>query len=190
MTHPPPALADFLAALQAQAKDGAVRLPPVELWNPPDCGDAGIEIRTDGSWWHENTRMTRESLVRLFASILRKDADGVTYLVTPVEKVRVRVEDAPFLAVRADRHGEGETQTIAFTPNMGDVFTAGPDHPIRVHMSGQTPRPYVLVRGRLEARILRAPFFELVGWAVPYGADLGVWSEGAFFPLGPLEGLA
>jgi hypothetical protein len=188
MTHPPPALADFLATLQAQTANGAARLPPVDRWNPPDCGDAGIEIRTDGSWWHENTRMTREALVRLFASILRKDEDGVTYLVTPVEKVRVRVEDAPLLAVRADRHGEGQTQHIAFTTNMGDVFTAGPDHPIRLAYRGEEPRPYVLVRGRLEARILRAPFYELVGWATQRDQEMGVWSNGAYFPLGPVWG--
>ena len=93
--------------------------------------------------------MTRESLVRLFASILRKDADGETYLVTPVEKIRVRVEDAPFLAVRVDRDGREREQNIVFTTNVGDVVVAGPERPIRVSYSGDEPRPYVLVRGRL-----------------------------------------
>lgn len=182
---------DFIAALQREAAAGAPRgTPPVDRWNPDYCGDSFIEILADGTWKHEGVRMTRESLVRLFASILRKDEDGVTYLVTPVEKVSVKVADAPFLAVRADREGEGRNQVIAFTTNVGDVTAAGPDRPLRVEMRDGEPRPYVLVRGRLEARILRAPFYELVEWAreedTPEGPKLGVWSQGAFFPLGPV----
>jgi hypothetical protein len=129
--------------------------------------------------------MTRERLVRLFASVLRKDEDGETYLVTPGEKMRIRVEEAHFLAVRADRLIEQGRQTIVFTTNMGDVVSAGPDRPIRVETGPRgEPRPFVAVRGRLEARILRAPFYELVGWGAP-GPDgrLGVESGGAFFPL-------
>jgi hypothetical protein len=184
-------VAEFIAALQREASSGAPRgIPPVDRWNPPYCGDSFIEILADGTWKHEGTRMTRESLVRLFASILRKDEDGRTYLVTPVEKVSVRVEDAPFVAVRADRTGAGREQVIAFTTNVGDVTAAGPERPIRVDMANGAPRPYVLVRGRLEARILRAPFYELVDWAeevqMPEGPRLGVWSQGAFFPLGPV----
>jgi hypothetical protein len=95
----------------------------------------------------------------------------------------VRVEDAPFVAVRVDRHGEGETQTLAFTTNVGDVITAGPDHLIRVSYTDSEPRPYVHVRGRLEARILRAPFYELVDWAEPRDGKLGVWSGGAWWAL-------
>ena len=187
----PMTVSDFIAALQRDASSGVTRAaPPVERWNPAFCGDSYIEILADGSWRHEGVRMTRESLVRLFASILRKDEDGVTYLVTPVEKVSVKVADAPFLAVRADREGEGRGQTIAFTTNVGDVTAAGPERPIRVDMRDGAPRPYVLVRGRLEARILRAPFYELVDWAreedTPEGPRLGVWSQGAFFPLGPV----
>ncbi len=128
--------------------------------------------------------MTRESLVRLFASILRKDADGETYLVTPAEKIRVRVEDAPFLAVRADRDGQGRAQTIVFTTNVGDVVVAGPNNPIRVHYTAEEPRPYVLVRGRLEARILRAPFYEMIEWSEQQDGASGVWSNGAWFELG------
>lgn len=184
-------VAEFIATLQREASDGAPRgIPPVERWNPPFCGDSFIEILADGTWRHEGVRMTRESLVRLFASILRKDEDGGTYLVTPVEKVSVKVADAPFVAVRADRSGEGRDQAIAFTTNVGDVAAAGADNPIRVEMHDGTPRPYVLVRGRLEARILRAPFYELVDWAeetlTPEGPRLGVWSQGVFFPLGPV----
>lgn len=187
----PMTVADFIASLQREAAaDGGSRSPPpVDRWNPPDCGNSFIEILRDGSWRHEGVRMTRESLVRLFASILRKDEDGITWLVTPVEKVRVTVEDAPFLAVRADREGVAKNQTIAFTTNMGDVAVLGPDRPLRVELHDGEPRPYVLVRGRLEARVLRAPFYELVDWAeeeaTPEGPRLGVWSGGAFFPVGP-----
>jgi hypothetical protein len=183
-------VADFIASLQREAGGKGRGPPPVDRWNPPFCGDSFIEILKDGSWKHEGARMTRESLVRLFASILRKDEDGVTYLVTPVEKVSVKVEDAPFLAVRVDREGVDRNQTIAFTTNMGDVAALDPDHPLRVELNGGEPRPYVLVRGRLEARVLRAPFYELVDWAqeeaTPEGPRLGVWSRGVFFPVGPV----
>ncbi len=182
-------VADFIASLQREAGDAGRGPPPVDRWNPPDCGNSFIEILRDGTWRHEGVRMTRESLVRLFASILRKDEDGITWLVTPVEKVRVTVEDAPFLAVRADREGAGKDQIIAFTTNMGDVAALGPDHPLRVELNDGEPRPYVLVRGRLEARVLRAPFYELVDWAqeedTPEGPRLGVRSGGVFFPVGP-----
>lgn len=189
MTRPdnPPSrasLEQLVAALKRQAETGDRSLPPVEQWNPTHCGEAGFEILADGTWKHEGTRITRENMVRLFASILRKDGDGETYLVTPVEKIRVKVEDAPFVAIRADRHGAGKEQTLVFTTNVGDVVEAGPEHPIRVERRGDEPRPYVHVRGRLEARILRAPFYELVEWSDTRGGVLGVWSGGAWFELG------
>ena len=175
-------LEQMLAALKSEAGAGKGP-PPVERWNPAHCGDIGMEILADGTWKHEGARITRESLVRLFASILRKDEDGETYLVTPVEKIIVRVEDAPFVAIRVDRDGEGETQTIAFTTNTGDVVTAAAANPIRVAYNKDEPRPYVLVRGRLEARILRAPFYEMVEWAQHRDNKLGLWSAGAWFGL-------
>lgn len=184
MTSPSSSLEQMLASLKAQAGTGEKGLPPVEQWNPALCGDIGMEILADGTWKHEGARITREALVRLFASILRKDEDGETYLVTPVEKIRVRVADAPFVAVRADRHGDGCDQTLVFTTNVGDVVRAGPEHPIRVRFANGEPRPYVLVRGRLEARILRAPFYELVEWSEPRDGKLGVWSGGIWFELG------
>lgn len=177
-------LEQLLAALKAQAGSGDRGPPPVDKWNPAHCGDIGMEILADGTWKHEGTRITRESLVKLFASILRKDEDGATYLVTPVEKIIVRVEDAPFVAIRADRHGAGRDQTIVFTSNVGDIITAGPEHPLRVERRGDEPRPYVHVRGRLEARVLRAPFYELVEWAEPKEGRLGVWSGGVWWELG------
>jgi hypothetical protein len=177
-------LEQLMAALKAEAGGRDKGPPPVDRWNPPYCGEAGFEILADGTWKHEGTRITRESLVKLFASILRKDEDGLTYLVTPVEKIRVDVEDAPFVAIRADRHGEGAAQTIAFTTNVGDVVAAGPEHPLRVDMVNGAPRPYVHVRGRLEARVLRAPFYELVDWAELRDGKLGVWSGGVWWELG------
>lgn len=181
-------LEQLVAGLKAHAADGAAprALPPVEKWNPEQCGEAGLEILRDGTWMHEGTRVTRERLVKLFSSILRKDADGQTYLVTPIEKIRIRVHDAPFLAIRVDRDGAGRDQNIVFTTNVGDVIVAGPERPIRVSYARDEPRPYVLVRGRLEARILRAPFYELVEWSEMRDGKLGVWSGGAWFELGAL----
>lgn len=176
------------AAESAEAGHG---YPPVERWEPDYCGEMDLVIRRDGSWWHEGARIGRERLIRLFSRILRKDADGETYLVTPVEKIKIKVEAAPFLAVRIDASGDGRDQRIAFLTNMDDAVVAGPDHPIRVELSEDgEPDPYVHVRGRLEASITRAAFYDLAELAVP-GEDadgapvMGVWSRGAFFTLGP-----
>ena len=167
-------------------------LPPVHLWEPERTADIDMEIRADGSWWHEGGKINREKLVRLFSTILRKDEDGEIYLVTPYEKVIVHVEDAPFLAVRVDRAGEaGRDQSLAFTTNLGDVAVAGPDHPLRVEIDPETqePAPYVLVRGGLEAKLTRPVFYDLVEMAEPNpedgGKTLGVWSSGQFFTIGP-----
>tara|TARA_R110000787_G_scaffold1326_10_gene4774 strand:- start:8512 stop:9099 length:588 start_codon:yes stop_codon:yes gene_type:complete len=178
--------------LKAILPDGKLsgKLPPVDSWNPQNCGDIDMAIRADGSWWHEGGRMNRERMVKMFSRILRKDEDGKTYLVTPYEKVVVDVEDAPFIAVRVDRAGEaGPQQALAFLTNVGDVAVAGPDNPIRVETDADTgePAPYVLVRGRLEAKIARPAFYELVDMAETDPKDesvLGVWSQGVFFPIG------
>jgi len=175
----------------AEAAETGGGLPPVERWEPEYCGEMDMVIRRDGSWWHEGTRIGREKLIRLFSRILRKDEDGETYLVTPVEKIRIEVEAAPFLAVRVDAEGEGEAQKIAFLTNMDDAVILGPDHRLRVETSPDgEPDPYVHVRGRLEALITRAAFYDLAELAVE-GEDgdgrpvMGVWSRGVFFPLGP-----
>ncbi|MCI3180683.1 DUF1285 domain-containing protein [Caulobacter sp. CCUG 60055] len=161
--------------------------PPVHLWNPAHCGEIDIVIRRDGAWVHEGTPIGREALVRLFSTVLRKDPDGF-HLVTPVEKMRIVVEDAPFVAVRVDRVGEA----LRFVTNVGDEVEAGPENPIRVEEDPVTgePRPYVHVRRGLEARIARPVFYELVEMAAPGAADagrLGVASNGAWFPIGPAE---
>jgi hypothetical protein len=158
------------------------------LWNPANCGDIGLEIRRDGSWWQNGVRFSREKLVRLFSTILRRDSDGY-YLVTPHEKVVVKVEDAPFVGVRADRHESGGHQVIVVTTNVGDVVAVDAEHPIRVVSDRQTGEPstYVLVRGGLEARMARPPYYELVGWAEPDPADEGAMSlasSGQKFQIG------
>lgn len=173
-----------LEGVVAAAKQAPGRgLPPVHLWNPPNCGDIDIRIRKDGVWFHEGTPIGREALVRLFSTVLRKDEDGI-YLVTPVEKLRIQVEDAPFVATRVDRDGEA----LRFTTNVGDAVEAGPDNPIRVEMDPQTgePRPYLHVRRGLEALIARPVFYELVEMAQPRDGVMAVSSNGEWFTVGPL----
>lgn len=164
---------------------------PVENWHPDHCGEMDMIIKSDGSWWHEGTRISRKGLIQLFASVLRKDPDGITYLVTPVEKIAIKVERAHFLATRVDIQGEGQEQRLFFTTNIGDVVEAGPENPLRVETDADTlePLPFVTVRGRLEATLNRPVFYELVEKAVERetedGRQLGVWASGTFFPLGP-----
>ncbi|THD81908.1 MAG: DUF1285 domain-containing protein [Phenylobacterium sp.] len=165
-------------------------LPPVHLWNPAHTGEIDIVIAKDGSWRHEGARIGREAMVRLFSTILRKDDDGI-YLVTPVEKLKITVEDAPFVAVRVDAAtGEGGQPTLRFLTNVGDEVEAGPAHAIRVQVDGSgEPRPYLHVRRGLEALIARPVFYELVELGETRGDELGVTSNGAWFALGPAAGL-
>jgi len=175
-----------LERVTAAAKQAPGRgLPPVHLWNPAHCGEIDIVIKKNGLWFHEGTPIGREALVRLFSTVLRKDPDGI-YLVTPVEKMKITVEDAPFVAVRVDR----EAGTLKFLTNVGDVVEAGPEHQIRVEMDpGGEPHPYLHVRRGLEALIARPVFYELVELAeereTADGPQLGVTSNGAWFPVGP-----
>ena len=164
----------------------------MHLWNPAHSGEIDIVIRRDGSWQHEGRTIEREALVRLFSTVLRKDPDGI-WLVTPVEKMKITVEDAPFVAVRVDRVAGGDGRpALKFTTNVGDEVEAGPENPIRVAVGGGgEPRPYVHVRRGLEALISRAVFYELVEMAeareTAAGPQLGVISNGAWFALGPAE---
>lgn len=174
------------ALLKAQSGKGP---PPVEAWNPPYCGDIGMRIRGDGVWFYQGSPIGRLALVKLFASVLRKDADGRHYLVTPVEKVDVAVDDAPFLAVEMEVRGKGPEQTLIFRTNVDDIVTCGPEHPLRfVHEArGGGLKPYLHVRGRLEALVTRALYYDLVELAAPEGAGadapLGLWSAGVRFAL-------
>lgn len=182
-------LADLIATLQVEAGLEKPRsLPPVHLWNPANCGDIGLEIRRDGSWWQDGVRFSREKLVRLFSTILRRDPDG-HYLVTPHEKVVVKVEDAPFVGVRVDRHESDGHQVLVVTTNVGDVVAIDDAHPLRVVLDRQTGEPstYVLVRGGLEARLGRPAWYELVGLAQADPGEAGtmsVASSGARFSIG------
>lgn len=173
-----------LASLQRDAAAGR-GLPPVEKWHPAHCGDIDIRIARDGTWYHQGSPIGRKELVRLFSTILRRDPDGYV-LVTPAEKMRIVVEDVPFLAVLLDVEGEGRDRRLVFTTNVGDIAVAGPDNPIRVETDPvtQEPSPYVHVRKGMEARIARSVFYQLADLAVPQGDVLGVWSGGVFFPLG------
>jgi uncharacterized protein len=173
-----------LAELQREAASGRA-LPPVETWHPAHCGDIDIRIARDGTWFHQGSPIGRKELVRLFSTILRKDGEDYV-LVTPAEKMRITVEDAPFLAVLMDAEGEGAGQMLSFTTNVGDVAVAGPDNPIRVEIDPETeePSPYVHVRKGFEAKIARAVFYRLVDLAETRDGVLGVWSGGVFFGIG------
>jgi len=165
-------------------------LPPVEKWNPPFCGDIDMEIRRDGTWFYEGTPIGRPGLVKLFASILIRE-EGRYFLVTPVEKVGIRVEDAPFVAVDFAVSGDGRAQCLTFTTNLDDTAVVGPDMPLRFvrdEVTGE-PSPYVGVRRNLEALIDRKSFYRLVDLGVHHEGWFGVWSGGVFFGIIPTKDL-
>ncbi len=164
------------AGTQAKAR-------PVERWNPPYCGEIDVRIAADGTWFYRGSAITREALVRLFASILRRESDGRHVLVTPVEKVGIEVEDAPFLAVEVESEGEGAKRTLTFRTNVGDIVAAGHEHPLRFAMEAGTDglKPYLRVRGGLEALATRALALELVTLAEEKDELAGLWSGGSFF---------
>lgn len=179
----------------AEANDLLAQIPkgkgpaPVHLWNPDFCGDIDMRIARDGTWFYQGTPIGRKPMVRLFSNILRRDGD-VYFLVTPVEKVGIQVDDAPFVAVLLEVIGAGETQILRFTNNVEDVVEAGSAHPLRVEVDPltQEPAPYILMRSNLEALLHRNVFYQLVELAVPRLVDgeewLGVWSHGQFYPIG------
>jgi hypothetical protein len=170
-------------------------LPPVDRWNPPFCGDIDMEIRADGTWFYMGTPIGRAPLVRLFSTVLRRDEDGKTYLVTPVEKVGIRVVDAPFVAVEMSvTQREGE-QVLTFRSNVGDVVEAGQDHPLRfvIHGGNSELKPYLHIRGRLEALVARAVMYELVALGEVLDIDgtamFSIRSGGVTFPIMPADEL-
>lgn len=171
-------------------------LPPVDKWHPPFCGDIDMEIRRDGTWFYMGTPIGRMPLVKLFASVLRKDEDGKTYLVTPVEKVGIRVEDAPFLAVEMSADTTRSQQVLTFRTQTGDLVEAGPDNPLRFETTGGNDgvKPYVLVRGRLEALLARPVMYELVALGEELEIDgqmtYAVRSKGAVFAIMPVDELS
>lgn len=164
-------------------------LPPVEKWNPDYCGDIDMVIKRDGSWHYMGTPIGRKKLVKLFSNVIRKD-DNKYYLVTPVEKIGITVEDAPFLAVLMDVEQQDGTQQLIFTDNVGNRFIAGNDHPIRVEVDPNTqePSPYIRVRRNLDALISRNVFYQMVELAdqqtINDSTELTIKSQGETFSLG------
>lgn len=175
------------ASIRAASKKGP---PPVHLWNPPFCGDLDIRIARDGTWFYQGSPIGRAPLVRLFSSILKLE-DGKFYLVTPVEKVGIVVEDAPFVATDFEVSETGADQILTFTTHVGDTSVAGPENPIRVTRDPQTgePAPYVHIRRGLEALIDRKSFYRLVELGETDTVDgtdwFGIRSSGMFFPMIP-----
>ncbi|WP_269580576.1 DUF1285 domain-containing protein [Roseibium sp. Sym1] len=180
-----------LQALMSRADAGGKAPPPVEKWNPPFCGDLDIRIARDGTWYYLGSPIGRLPLVKLFASVLRKDEDGRHYLVTPVEKIGITVEDAPLLAVEMAVEGEAENRQITLRTNLGDLVQAGRDHPIRFEKEPDSGglKPYVHVRGRLEALFTRALMYQLAELMEERGkedgSETGIWSGGQFFAVSP-----
>ena len=166
-------LADVAKALAEQ------RLPPVDQWHPTHCGNSDMRIARDGTWFHQGSPIGREAMVRLFSTILRREADGSYVLVTPGEKLDIIVEDAPFIAVEVKSEGTGRARKLAFRLNTGDLIVAGADHALRF-----TDTPYLHVRGGMEAKLARPVFYELANLALDEGSDpTGLWSDGVFFAM-------
>ncbi|HXV30898.1 MAG TPA: DUF1285 domain-containing protein [Sinorhizobium sp.] len=184
-------LAALIARAAGQTGGEARGLPPVERWNPPFCGDIDMEIRSDGTWFYMGTPIGRQPLVRLFSTVLRKEEDGKTYLVTPVEKVGIRVADAPFIAVEMSVTMRDDAAVLTFRTNVGDVVEVGSDHPLRfvVHGENHELKPYLHVRGRLEALVSRPVMYDIVELGETFEIDgtemFCVRSAGAVFPIMP-----
>jgi len=183
-----PTAENLMTAVKKASKG---KIPPVHLWNPDFCGDLDIRIARDGTWFYLGTPIGRPEMVRLFSTILRRDGDDY-FLVTPVEKVGITVDDAPFVAIDFELEGNGPDQTLTFETNVGDFAAAGANHPIRVHRDPDTgePSPYVLIRADLEALIDRKSFYRLVEIGSHHNDWFGLWSAGVFFPVIPSSELA
>jgi hypothetical protein len=195
MKSDPADLAAMISRAQADRNAGKDGLPPVEHWNPPYCGDIDMEIRADGTWFYMGTPIGRPALVRLFSTVLRRDEDEKTYLVTPVEKIGIRVVDAPFLAVEMTVSEDEGDQLLTFRTNVGDVVRVGPGNPLRFVITGETDqlKPYLLVRGRLEALVNRAVTYDLLALGEEIEIDgepmYAIRSAGEVFPVMPMARL-
>jgi uncharacterized protein len=182
MPMPPPPDLHALSMDEVAAIVASATPAPVERWNPAHCGDSEMRIARDGTWLHQGSPIGRKEMVRKFASILRREPDGSFVLVTPGEKLDLAVEDAPFVATAM----KAEDDRVAFQLNTGDLVIAGPDHPLRFEQAADGPRPYLHVRGGLEALVARSVYYELVALALASDeTPPGVRSDGAFFPLEP-----
>jgi hypothetical protein len=165
---------------ELQHLTGERRLPPVQRWDPPLCGHSQMRIARDGTWYHEGSPIRRPAMVRLFSTVLRREADGRHMLVTPVEKLEIDVDSTAFRAIEMSVEGDGRDRRIALRLDSADIVFIGPEHPLRM-VKGS---PRVLVRHGLEAELARPVYYELAELALASGCDpAGVWSDGAFFPL-------
>lgn len=180
-------LAAMIARASEQTAGGKAGLPPVDHWNPPFCGDIDMEIKADGTWFYMGTPIGRAPLVRLFSTVLRKDDDGKTYLVTPVEKVGIRIEDAHFLAVEMTVSEKDGAPLLTFRTNVGDVIEAGADHPLSFTNDNDQLKPYLSVRGRLQALVSRAVAYDLLAQGEVIEIEgremFAIRSGGAIFPV-------
>ncbi|CCM76591.1 DUF1285 domain-containing protein [Rhizobium mesoamericanum] len=190
--------AGLAALISRAAGDAGARaraVAPVDKWNPPFCGDIDMEIRADGTWFYMGTPIGRAPLVRLFSTVLRKDEDGKTYLVTPAEMVGIRVADAPFVAVEMNAGERDGEPLLTFRTNVGDVVEAGPEHSLRFVIQGENSelKPYLHVRGRLEALVSRPVLYELVERGERLKVDdktmFCLRSGGVIFPIMPADEL-
>ena len=160
------------------------RLPPVDRWDPAHCGDSEMRIARDGTWYHQGAPIRRPAMVRLFATVLRREPDGSHVLVTPVEKLRIEVEATAFRAVEMTSEGEGRERRIVFRLDSGDALLLGAKHPLTLVPDEHGPSPRVAVRHGLEAELARPVYYELAQIALDEGGDPpGVWSDGYFFAL-------
>lgn len=179
-------MADLISYLASFAGRSPKSPPPVEKWNPDHCGEIDLTIRRDGVWIHEGTPIERTEMVRLFASVIRKEG-GAYFLVTPAEKLAIKVEDSPFVAVLLRVENRGRDQSLHFTTNVGDEVAAGRDHAISYRESGEGAAPYVHVRAGLDARVARSVLFDLVEIGETRDIDgeewFGVASSNVFFPF-------
>lgn len=180
--------ANALAAMISRAAHAHKGLPPVERWHPEHCGSIPMTIKADGTWHYNGTPIGRERMVRLFSTVLRREADGSHVLVTPVERMTIEVEDAPFIAVEVASEGDGEARELTFRTNLGDVAEAGPDRPLRLVSGPDGFKPYALVRGGLWALATRSVAQELADMLEERNDEAGLWSRGAWF--GVSEGSA
>ncbi len=184
MDLPPDFAAMSLADIARLALDD--KLPPVEQWHPSHCGHSDMRIARDGTWYHQGSPIGRQPMVRLFSTILRREADGGYVLVTPAEKLTIEVEDAPFVAVEMKAEGAGDAMKLAFRLNTGDLVSADDTHRLRFAQGENGPRPYLHVRGGLEALIARPIYYDIANLALETPGDVpGIWSNGCFFPIDP-----
>lgn len=189
----------LIARAHADAQSGPATkeraIPPVERWNPEFCGALDIEIKADGTWFYMGTPIGRKQLVRLFSTVLRKDEDGKTYLVTPVEKIEISVEDAHFIAVEMQASGEGDDRKLTFRTNVGDVVEVDAQHPLRFVVEDESGglKPYINVRGRLEALVARSVMYDLVALGEEIEVNgvmmFAIRSGGTVFPIMPAKAL-